>query len=217
MGNYGNAIEWYSSACYINADACDPFKGNGEGDIAHHPANDPGVAPMLHACGGLYLDWHHFGPWTGGNDCGSSVWTAGETIGLTIAINNNHGGWYQYRLCPGDDSVSVTNSDCEKNPLEFATNTTAMYAQFGGNTLPVPAATEFVSAQDKEFHGSTWRSVEYALTDGTVYVDTVKVPALPDGAYILQWRWDTYNTAQVWSSCADIVLQSRSSNRAVLV
>ncbi len=35
-------------------------------------------------------------------------------------------------------------------------------------------------------------------------VDTVKVPTLPPGRYVLQWRWDCEESDQVWSSCSDI-------------
>lgn len=90
--------------------------------------------------------------------------------------------------------------------MEFASTKIAKYAQFAGKTLPVPPATEFVDAEDKTFHGSVWRHVDSYLTDGTIYVDKVTIPNLPEGKYILQWRWDTMNTAQVWTSCANIEL-----------
>lgn len=40
---------------------------------------------------------------------------------------------------------------------------------------------------------------------GGILVDRVAVPAaLPPGDYVLGWRWDCEETAQIWSSCADI-------------
>ena len=35
-------------------------------------------------------------------------------------------------------------------------------------------------------------------------VDTVLVPDLTPGQYVLQWRMDCEATAQVWTNCADI-------------
>ena len=38
-------------------------------------------------------------------------------------------------------------------------------------------------------------------------VDSVLVPSLAPGLYVLQWRLDCEATAQVWTNCADITLQ----------
>jgi len=36
-------------------------------------------------------------------------------------------------------------------------------------------------------------------------VDKVKIPDdLPDGMYLLGWRWDTEQTYQIWQNCADV-------------
>lgn len=40
----------------------------------------------------------------------------------------------------------------------------------------------------------------------TAVVDTLIVPDLPSGNYVLGWRLDCEATAQVWSNCADITL-----------
>ena len=39
-------------------------------------------------------------------------------------------------------------------------------------------------------------------------VDSVEVPSLAPGPYVLQWRLDCEATAQVWTNCADITLHS---------
>lgn len=44
-------------------------------------------------------------------------------------------------------------------------------------------------------------------------VDKVKVPELAPGDYVLSFRWDCEQTAQIWSQCADI----RVTNAEVLV
>ena len=39
---------------------------------------------------------------------------------------------------------------------------------------------------------------------GLIY-DTVLIPKdLAPGDYVLGWRWDSEETAQVWSNCADV-------------
>ena len=37
-------------------------------------------------------------------------------------------------------------------------------------------------------------------------VDQLKVPQ-EKGEYVLSWRWDTEQKGQVWSGCADIVIE----------
>jgi predicted carbohydrate-binding protein with CBM5 and CBM33 domain len=37
--------------------------------------------------------------------------------------------------------------------------------------------------------------------------DAVKIPKdLPAGDYVLSWRWDAEETAQIWANCADVVV-----------
>lgn len=169
---------------------------------------------MIHPCSGAYLDEHHFAPFTGepptGNDCGSTVWTVNQTVEVITAINNNHGGYYQFRLCPlhDQDYAGMKEADCEKNPLEFASKKVGKKPRFSGKRLPGGPPTEYITAEDRvgKKDGSLWRNVNYASVDGSVYVDQLRVPNFPEGKYVLQWRWDCIETAQVWSSCADITL-----------
>lgn len=38
-------------------------------------------------------------------------------------------------------------------------------------------------------------------------MDQLLIPALPDGKYLLSWRWDCEQTTQIWQNCADIAIQ----------
>ena len=44
-------------------------------------------------------------------------WTAGEVYEVSWAIQSNHGGGYQYRLCPADQDL--TEECFFKIPLDF--------------------------------------------------------------------------------------------------
>ena len=59
--------------------------------------------------------------------------------------------------------------------------------------------------------GSEWTKIE-APKDGPLPAwgikDLVQVPAnLEPGNYVLSFRWDAQAASQVWSSCANIVLE----------
>merc|ERR1712176_1206777 len=64
-----------------------------------------------------------------------------------------------------------------------------------------------------------WHKIEPASRGGDVegycsgdwtggeIVDQVRIPAgLKPGEYVLGWRWDCEETAQVWSNCADVTI-----------
>ena len=44
-----------------------------------------------------------------------------------------------------------------------------------------------------------------------VLVDRLEIPAdIKPGEYVLGWRWDCEETAQIWQSCADITIKAAS-------
>ena len=55
--------------------------------------------------------------------------------------------------------------------------------------------------------GSTLFDIEAPSTLKFKIVDKVKIPKdLEPGKYVLGFRWDVEQTAQVWTSCADIII-----------
>merc|ERR1712113_1230862 len=50
------------------------------------------------------------------------------------------------------------------------------------------------------------------------FVDLVEIPHdLPAGDYVLSWRHDSEQTAQVWATCADITVTAHSTASSALV
>jgi len=47
---------------------------------------------------------------------------------------------------------------------------------------------------------------EAPLLPNVEIVDVLKIPAVPPGKYVLQWRWDCEESDQVWASCADVTI-----------
>merc|ERR1719289_709974 len=118
----------------------------------HNPWRAPGSAPTIDACGlaggtpwaGNVAEWGEYVNTTFAThgDRGSHlpevpngvVWRPGTTVEVTWQITANHGGGYQYRLCPATEPL--TEECFQKHPLDF--NTTAQQLQFiNGTRLPI--------------------------------------------------------------------------------
>lgn len=246
----------------------------------HHPWRYPGSAPVRDPCG-IAGGWFTEGtPGNGGfapigvpqGDLGSTstrvpklleetVWIADSVAEVGWGITANHGGGYQYRLCPADSELT---EDCfQKTPLQFVGSTQWIQHGYGMNRsdrVEIPAVT--VPGDRVIPSGSTWRrnpipacstpisggaihspclgpiftppfkphkeGVSYGFGAGTCeslkdgacsdkefakhffdfgIVDQVKVPDVPEGKYVLSFRWDVEQTPQVWNQCADITIK----------
>jgi hypothetical protein len=224
-------------------------------------------------------------------------WEAGSVQEVAWAILANHGGGYQYRLCP--KSSELTEACFQSRPLPFVGNTTTirMVQQAARAKIPdfeIPAMDVNIGTKPK---GSFWRrnpvpacncdlgflcgiysepwwidpdaktktpscptGTQFAPPHPGIYgystiyqfpkvegeeevvhevmegrpgdahepskkdqgmtyslVDTVRVPE-QRGEYVLSFRWDCEQTAQVWNSCADIeVVDPKSTSLNVVV
>eukprot|EP00521_Asterionellopsis_glacialis_P012969 CAMPEP_0195293008 /NCGR_PEP_ID=MMETSP0707-20130614/11408_1 /TAXON_ID=33640 /ORGANISM="Asterionellopsis glacialis, Strain CCMP134" /LENGTH=477 /DNA_ID=CAMNT_0040353615 /DNA_START=69 /DNA_END=1502 /DNA_ORIENTATION=+ len=80
-------------------------------------------------------------------------WEVGSVVEASYYLTVNHGGGYQYRVCPTNDD-SPLNEECfEANPLQFASS--EHIVKLGSSkefTIPAMDVTEGVRPQ-----GSTWR------------------------------------------------------------
>lgn len=87
-------------------------------------------------------------------DVEPAMWEAGSTITVSHAYSINHGGGYQYRVCP--KSQGKLTEDCfQKNPLRFASNTSVIHWEDGSRpdaTIPATDISEGVLPV-----GATWR------------------------------------------------------------
>ena len=102
----------------------------------HNPWRAPGSAPVVDPCGlAGGTPWGSWAPEWGNyvntsyakhGDYGSkvlpefssnTVWKIGEKTEVIWQITANHGGGYQYRLCPADEQL--TEKCFQKYPLDF--------------------------------------------------------------------------------------------------
>lgn len=245
-----------------------------------HPWRYPGKAPVIDSCGvssGSWLDNTNAGgypvPGYAAGFKGSDLqvqeknqwnqWVAGGTVEVAMGVTANHGGGYQYRLCPADSTI---NEECfQQNVLQYVDNTSTLFwlAEESGMTSspitiaatrfsvdsdtnvwtknPIPAfkcltggaPSEYVhhptesctQANGPQFTPPTGLEDQFwgfnSVRDGQHQADDtfrwlpfisdmVKVPEV-SGHYVLSWRWDSEQTPQVWTNCADVYISENSS------
>ena len=218
-----------------------------KGDLfQHNPWRYPGNAPVFDSCGVAgggpkwiptqlsFIDTVYAKQ----GDLGSKVlppaptgvvWHAGSNVNATWTIRANHGGGYQYRLCP---SKAVLNEECFRAlPLPFTEEMVLMWGDgstmaikgtylregtvpagsvWAMNPLPYsdngtavsfpPPCEETVSR-----HANDTGKCSGRFPYATSIIDTLTVPVgTAPGPYVLQLRYDCEATAQIWTNCADI-------------
>merc|ERR1712232_981389 len=98
-----------------------------------------------------------------GGDKGSEVlkqgppertWRRGSVVEVSWGIRFNHGGGYQYRLCPA--SEPLTEECFQRHPLEF--DRTKQILKWNNGTLQYPMGSKavFVDGDAVVPKGSTW-------------------------------------------------------------
>jgi len=291
----------------------------GKSATDHKPWTAPGHAPIANPCGiasGVKPGLPGLGGKSGGDGHGkpapvpkgstqgmngtdlkpldkiSTKWEVGSVQEVAFAIIANHGGGYQYRLCP--KSSEPTEACFQSHPLPYVGNTTTirMNKEADRKQVPdfeIPAMDVNIGTSPK---GSFWRRIAVPACNcdlgflcgsyskaywvdpdaktktpscstgtqfappapgiygyQTVYsppkaegesidevfegepshdhivegksgmtyslVDKVRVPE-QTGEYILSFRWDCEQTAQVWNQCADIEIVDPKSPNVVV-
>jgi len=216
----------------------------------------------------------------------TTTWKIGTTPRVAWGFRYNHGGGYQYRLCPAE-KMPCTEADFQMMPLDFVRGSQAIMWN-NGSLYPIPKAAKYVddSVCDVVPKGSTWarNPIPRIHTDnvGMAFVGSCTLrngswlpsgviddcqqfptpcPALagatPEnkmmgtwyrsngkdkstatdrnthegacsgdwtlgmvsdelvlpkkikaGKYVLSWRWDCEETAQIWQNCADVNIEA---------
>jgi len=165
-----------------------------------------------------------------------AAWTQGGTARVAWAIQANHGGGYGYRLCPSGEAL--TEECFQKHHLQFAGDTSVVHWVNGTEvTIPLvkssngttPAGSEWarnpIPIKQKPFPAPCQDCEtcpgppgvqdpsgchRLALQNFSI-IDTIRVPDLPVGDYVMSWRWDCEVNPQVWNNCADISIVEKSA------
>lgn len=150
--------------------------GSAEDWTRFNPWRAPGNAPVYDPCGragGASHPTPGHGEFTNTTyakfgDMGSTlpryptgtVWAAGSAVETMQAIRANHGGGYQYRLCPYSADKAVTEACFQETPMEFADSSSIMMS----NGTMLKLKSTFVSEGTLPT-GSTWQMLGIPDTD----------------------------------------------------
>jgi len=160
-------------------------------------------------------------------------WPAGSQQEVGFTTFANHHGGSSFRLCPLEKVGQDTGKDgpteqCfQAGQLKFATEETCLRCRNGNQSRCYQAPTKL------DVRGNEWR--ENTLEDCVLNIDfceeseqwrepcsqtdfayvsqvsTVQIPEdLSPGRYVMSWRWDCLETAQVWMNCAEVKITSAS-------
>jgi hypothetical protein len=176
----------------------------------------------------------------------------GEDVELAYGVEANHGGGYQYRLCPKPSNNMELTEECftqmpltlgdkawiqwhgdktnrtEFKPLRTTEGTYPAGSQWSRNAIPACGIDggvvnfgclftppQFEPPADDAYgfwgvHNAGSPSLGWGRVHSLSIVDQLTVPDVTPGDYVLQFRYDAEQTSQVWNSCADVRINSRS-------
>merc|ERR1719352_1689402 len=152
----------------------DVVEGSEEDSYRYNPWRAPGFAPVVDPCGqaGGEFGYQQIGGESvfyntsiaGKGMMGSQLpptpsanrtrWQAGTWVEVAWGVRYNHGGGYQYRLCPTNEPL--TEECFQRHPLEF--DRTKQVLKWNNGTLEYPMGSKaiFVDGDAVRPRGSTW-------------------------------------------------------------
>ena len=160
--------------------------GSDDDIYASHPWRAPGTTPVRDPCGSL--GFNHNGTYgKRGTELDATspkpVWTAGRAEEVSFALFANHGGGYQYRLCPS--GRPQTEACFQRSVLPFEGSTSWVQVADDTSTRNATPAKHFTtpSAADggsgNGGRGGTGRGTGRGAGQGTVWARN-PIPNYPD-------------------------------------
>lgn len=131
-----------------------------------------------------------------------------------MALFINHAGGYSYRICPASEKLT---EDCfQAHPLSWADMDTTTILYSNGTEISIPAHKCTIAGKDWAANpipthegGSPFKAPCPGCegdSNNFNLMDTVKVPDVAPGDYVVSWRWDCEATTQVWANCGDVTI-----------
>ncbi|KAH8894735.1 starch binding domain-containing protein [Thozetella sp. PMI_491] len=175
------------------------------------------------------------------SDYGTSVvatYTAGDVVSVQWCVDNNgdHGGMFSYRICQNQTLVDkfltpgYTPTDAEKQAAEdcfeagllkctdvdgqacgYNPDCTAGQACYRNDWFTCNA----FSANDRRacqgVDGAALGSCYTSIAGGYTVTKNIKIPDYASNHTLLSLRWNSFQTGQVYLTCADIAIAGKGS------
>ncbi|CAG7921055.1 unnamed protein product [Penicillium olsonii] len=169
-----------------------------------------------------------------GSDWGTNVvttYTAGEVVDVVWCVDHNgdHGGMFSYRICQQQDIVDKfldpdylpTNAekqeaeDCFEAGLLPCTDVDGQACDYSPD-CPDGAACQrndwftcnaFDGTKCQGVDGSALNSCDTTIAGGYTVSKKIKIPDYVSNHTLISWKWNSFQTGQIYLSCADIAIQ----------
>merc|ERR1712157_312181 len=92
-----------------------------------------------------------------------------------------------------------TGQPCKGSPTTFFGSLRTPYSQQPDAPEGCPTGLQFPAAWPEGYGCEPGHHGDVTVLDYQI-MDTIKVPDVAAGSYVLSWRWDCEQTPQVWSS-----------------
>merc|ERR1719481_361077 len=143
-----------------------------------------------------------------------TTWSRYTVYEVSWYVGPNHAGGYSYRLCKvPHDHLDLVSEECfQETPLQFIGDFQWINYKADKETGERTEVKARQTTEGTHPPGSMWRTnpIVHSASDDYKHghvIDLVMVPGdIEAGEYVLSFRWDCQCTAQVWTSCANILI-----------
>ncbi|CAI7584875.1 unnamed protein product [Penicillium palitans] len=169
-----------------------------------------------------------------GSDWGNEVvktYSAGDVIDVVWCLDHNgdHGGMFSYRICQDQDIVDkfldpdYLPTDDEKNAAEACfeeglLECTGVDGQTCGYSADCSedeacyrndwfTCNGFDDTKCQGVDNSELGSCETTISGGYTVSKQIKIPDYVSNHTLLSWKWNSFQTGQIYLSCSDIAIQ----------
>ena len=142
--DWNKYMPWRAPGTSIPLDSCGIASGFLPGDGVQYPHNfkDPSVKQGDKGTALKYKS--------------STTWAPGATVQAAFTLNVNHGGGYQYRVCPYAEGKAMTEDCFANHPLKFADSSHTVRFVGGSNDIQIAAVDVTAGVVPK---GAAWRRI----------------------------------------------------------
>lgn len=177
----------------------------------------------------MSVDYNQPGPSWGNEPV--ATYEPGEIVDVQWCVDNNgdHGGMFSYRICEDQDLVDklltpgYLPSETEKQAAEdcfeagtlSCTDVSGNNCEYSADCLQGEACWRndwftckgFYDSRCKGVDGAPYGSCATTISGGYTVTKKIKIPDFASEHTLLSFKWNSFETGQIYLSCADIAIR----------